>query len=187
MGLFRLVDLDMLLHATHHRTSQVRHADRVLSDFAKCDHRVLIVIAVEGQRSTRGDFAGTLRREQDQLESIRNFENTIFDGNTRHCETLHWARESVYIWGQSADGNSKRRRAGAPESLRLTLVGAGAYRLPFAGRMAEWLCRGLQILVQRFDSASGLQGSKLFFATLVFGFLRDLVPALRGSLCVIPL
>ncbi len=25
------------------------------------------------------------------------------------------------------------------------------------GRMAEWLCRGLQILVQRFDSASGLQ------------------------------
>jgi hypothetical protein len=24
------------------------------------------------------------------------------------------------------------------------------------GRMAEWLCRGLQILVQRFDSASGL-------------------------------
>ena len=56
-----------------------------------------------------------------------------------------------------------------------------------AGRMAEWLCRGLQILVQRFDSASGLQGSKLFFANLVFSFLRDLVPALRGSLCVIPL
>src|SRR5438874_12798890 len=25
------------------------------------------------------------------------------------------------------------------------------------GRMAEWLCRGLQIPVQRFDSASGLQ------------------------------
>src|SRR6185312_2663870 len=25
-----------------------------------------------------------------------------------------------------------------------------------SGRMAEWLCRGLQILVQRFDSASGL-------------------------------
>src|SRR4029077_4783680 len=130
MGLFSLVDLDMLLHATHHRTSQVFQADRVLSDFAKCDHRVLIVIAVEGQRSTRGDFAGTLRREQDQLEPIRNFENTIFDGNTRHCETLHWARESVYIWSQSADGNSKRRRAGAPESLRLTLVGAGAYMAP---------------------------------------------------------
>src|SRR5207245_2114663 len=97
MGLFRLVELDMLLHAPHHRTSQVFQADRVLSDFAKCDHRVLIVIAVEGQRSTRGDFAGTLRREQDQLESIRNFENTIFDGNARHCETLHWqGNQSIY-------------------------------------------------------------------------------------------
>src|SRR6266446_5032891 len=139
MGLFRLVELDMLLHATHHRTSQVFQADRVLSDFAKCDHRVLIVIAVEGQRSTRGDFAGTLRREQDQLESIRNFENTIFDGNARHCETLHWQGNQSIIWGQSADGNSKRRRAAAPESLRLTLAGAGAYMAPLRrpdGRVA---------------------------------------------------
>src|SRR6185503_12798275 len=33
--------------------------------------------------------------------------------------------------------------------------GAALYVAP-SGRMAEWLCRGLQILVQRFDSASGL-------------------------------
>ena len=33
--------------------------------------------------------------------------------------------------------------------------GAALYLAP-SGRMAEWLCRGLQILVQRFDSASGL-------------------------------
>jgi hypothetical protein len=41
---------------------------------------------------------------------------------------------------------------------RLTPVPTRAY-MPVmrAGRMAEWLCRGLQILVQRFDSASGLQ------------------------------
>ncbi len=49
---------------------------------------------------------------------------------------------------------------GVPESLCLTLVGAGAYMAPLAGRMAEWLCRGLQILVERFDSASGLQPAK---------------------------
>ena len=30
-----------------------------------------------------------------------------------------------------------------------------------AGRMAEWLCRGLQILVQRFDSASGLHNGTM--------------------------
>jgi hypothetical protein len=39
----------------------------------------------------------------------------------------------------------------------LTAVPTNTY-ISIAGRMAEWLCRGLQILVQRFDSASGLQG-----------------------------
>jgi hypothetical protein len=43
----------------------------------------------------------------------------------------------------------------------LALVGAGAYMASLAGRMAEWLCRGLQILVERFDSASGLQKGAL--------------------------
>ena len=40
----------------------------------------------------------------------------------------------------------------------MTRPAAPAYSLTCeGGRMAEWLCRGLQILVQRFDSASGLQ------------------------------
>jgi hypothetical protein len=45
-------------------------------------------------------------------------------------------------------GNFRRR-------TRLTALRGAAY-MTAAGRMAEWLCRGLQILVQRFDSASGL-------------------------------
>src|SRR5438067_9602802 len=39
----------------------------------------------------------------------------------------------------------------------LTPVLLDAYISRTAGRMAEWLCNGLQIRVQRFDSASGLQ------------------------------
>ena len=55
-----------------------------------------------------------------------------------------------------------RQQARAPSAMRhlacLTVCAVRAY-MPVmrAGRMAEWLCRGLQILVQRFDSASGLQ------------------------------
>jgi hypothetical protein len=42
------------------------------------------------------------------------------------------------------------------------------------GRMAEWLCRGLQILVRRFDSASGLHFLK---AQLISqAFLAESVP-----------
>jgi hypothetical protein len=36
------------------------------------------------------------------------------------------------------------------------------------GRMAEWLCRGLQILVRRFDSASGLHFLKAQLISLIF-------------------
>src|SRR6266853_4589541 len=39
----------------------------------------------------------------------------------------------------------------------LTPILPDAYISPATGRMAEWLCNGLQIRVQRFDSASGLQ------------------------------
>ena len=39
----------------------------------------------------------------------------------------------------------------------LTPIVPDAYISPATGRMAEWLCNGLQIRVQRFDSASGLQ------------------------------
>ncbi len=45
--------------------------------------------------------------------------------------------------------------------------------------MAEWLCRGLQILVQRFDSASGLQGPKPHEIKYFSCWLRALPPAPR--------
>ncbi len=64
---------------------------------------------------------------------------------------------------------------GAPEApgRGLTPVVPRAYIIaaPNAtwGRMAEWLCNGLQIRVQRFDSASGLQR---FFLLLFSGLKR---------------
>jgi len=62
------------------------------------------------------------------------------------------ARESVYIWGQSADGNSKRRRPGSPGIATLDLVGAGAYIVP-SRPVAEWHAE-MQISYA-VDSASG--------------------------------
>ena len=41
-----------------------------------------------------------------------------------------------------------------------TAILPDAYISPATGRMAEWLCNGLQIRVQRFDSASGLHGTR---------------------------
>ena len=52
--------------------------------------------------------------------------------------------------------------------------------------MAEWLCRGLQILVQRFDSASGLQGTNFLILHAFFANLSALFSALGRALRVIP-
>ena len=66
------------------------------------------------------------------------------------------------IWVAAQCGNSKAAANPAiPVAARgcgLTLLVARAYITPASGRMAEWLCNGLQIRVQRFDSASGLHG-----------------------------
>jgi hypothetical protein len=60
--------------------------------------------------------------------------------------------------------NADAGQAGRGDALRpgLTRAGPGAYITPAIGRMAEWLCNGLQIRPQRFDSASGLQSRQLF-------------------------
>ena len=55
-------------------------------------------------------------------------------------------------------GQSLPARYSAARGRRgLTPIVPDAYISPATGRMAEWLCNGLQIRVQRFDSASGLQ------------------------------
>src|SRR5258707_7558217 len=65
------------------------------------------------------------------------------------------------IWVAGHCGNSKAAlRPAIPLAARgcgLTPLVPDAYISPATGRMAEWLCNGLQIRVQRFDSASGLQ------------------------------
>ena len=54
----------------------------------------------------------------------------------------------------------------------LTPILPDAYISPATGRMAEWLCNGLQIRVQRFDSASGLQAPHAVEAGVPFSLPR---------------
>ena len=129
VGFLGLVDLDVLLHAAHHRASQMFEPDRLLGDLAQRDDRVLVVVAIERQRSAGGDLAGALCREQDELEAVRDLEDTIFDSDARHSSTLRETRRLTNIWGTSAGGNTERH-APAQTPLRLTPVGPGAYIKP---------------------------------------------------------
>src|SRR6516165_4342070 len=101
VGFLRLVDFDMLLHAAHHRASQMLEPDRLVGYLAQRDDRVLIVVSVQGQRCARGNFASALCREQHELETVRDLEDTVFDGNARHSNTLRQTRKSINIWSAS--------------------------------------------------------------------------------------
>ena len=68
---------------------------------------------------------------------------------------LNRGRESLSI--DLSQGAVPAHFRTGPDGCGLTPVMADAYISRTAGRMAEWLCNGLQIRVQRFDSASGLQ------------------------------
>src|SRR5205814_5111888 len=135
------VDLDMLLHAAHHRGFQMIESDSLVGDLAQRNDRVLVVIAVYRQRGAGADFTRTLRGEQHELKSVRDFDNTIFNSDARHFSRLFRNCELTNIWSVPATGN--RRAAPVLDQARSTRL----YAAMRAGRMAEWLCRGLQILV----------------------------------------
>jgi hypothetical protein len=57
------VDLDMLLHPTHHRGPQMVELDRFLSDLPQRDNRLLVIVPINRERAAGGDFTRPLRRE----------------------------------------------------------------------------------------------------------------------------
>ncbi len=62
--------------------------DRLVSNLAQRNDRVLVVVAVDRQRGAGGDFPRPLGGEQHELKSVRHFDNTIFNGDTRHFSQL---------------------------------------------------------------------------------------------------
>ncbi len=79
-----LVELDMLLHALDQVFLKLVEHDGLVGDLAQRHDRVLVVVAVERELRAAGDVARALRRQQHQLEPVRNLENAVFDGNARH-------------------------------------------------------------------------------------------------------
>ena len=62
--------------------------DRLVGDLAQRDHRVLVVVAVDGQFLAAAQVARALGGEQNQLEAVGNLLDAIFDGDARHALSL---------------------------------------------------------------------------------------------------
>jgi hypothetical protein len=74
----------MLAQALHQAVGQPVEIDRRIGDLTQRHDRVLVVVAVEGERRAGRDVASPLGRQHDQLEPVRDLQDTIFNGDARH-------------------------------------------------------------------------------------------------------
>src|SRR6185437_6451538 len=100
--------------------------DGLVGDLAQRHHRVLVVVALQGDLRPGGDIARTLGREQHQLEAVGDLEDAIFDGYASHADTSPEPRASpTNIWVLRPHCNM----AAIVEQTRLTI------------RLGAWLPR----------------------------------------------
>src|SRR5579884_1294081 len=82
-GLVLLVDAN-LLEVGDDRLLEVLGLDRLLGDLAQRDHGVLVAVAIDREVGAARNLARTLRREQDEIEPVRDLVYAIFNRNARH-------------------------------------------------------------------------------------------------------
>jgi hypothetical protein len=81
---FGLVDLDLGLVDSIIRSRRIIGRLGFVGDLAQRHDRVLVVVAVDGQRAAGGDFARTMGGQHHQVEPVRNLVNAIFDRHAGH-------------------------------------------------------------------------------------------------------
>src|SRR5262249_24800825 len=83
-----------------------------IRDLAQRDDRVLVVVAVDQDRSAGRNDARTVRREQHELESVLDLVDAVFDGHAGHGRATP---KVMALKGSSAAlsrGRGKKKGAG---------------------------------------------------------------------------
>ena len=77
---------DCMPGTIHHwqRFVQLARTDRLFRDLAKRNNGILVAIAIDGQLGASRDFASALGSQQDEVETVGNLVDAIFNGNACH-------------------------------------------------------------------------------------------------------
>ncbi len=75
----------MLLQRMDQVFLQIVGRQRLVGDFAQRDDRVLVLVAIDGDRGALRNLAGTVAGEQNELEAVLDFVDAIFNGDAGHC------------------------------------------------------------------------------------------------------
>ena len=82
---FRLVHFNVFLEAADKTFLKIIEFNRLGGDFAERHHRVLVVVALNGQGGAGGNIPRPMGCQHDQFEAVGNLENTIFNCNACHA------------------------------------------------------------------------------------------------------
>src|SRR3546814_8310892 len=85
--LFVIVDLH-LLQSADQRFLEIGRRDGLFRNFTQRDNRILVPVAINGQLGTSIDFPRTLSGKQDQVKTVCNLVDAIFDSNAGHVGSL---------------------------------------------------------------------------------------------------
>ncbi len=109
----RIVVVDLhLLHRADQIELEVFGKDGLVGDLAQRDDRILVTVAVDRQLGATGNGARPLSGQKDEIETIGNLVDAIFDSDARHA----WLLESVKCAGKcdplSADSRKVNEKRG---------------------------------------------------------------------------
>ena len=76
----------MFLQALDEPLPEIIEVDGLIGDFAQGDHRVLVLVAIEGQFRAGRNAACPLRGQHDQLKAVWNLGYTIFNRYSGHYD-----------------------------------------------------------------------------------------------------
>jgi hypothetical protein len=72
---------------------QAVEIDILVSDFTQSNDGILVIVAIQRQFLAASDVPGPLRGQENQLKAVRNLQNAIFNGDTRHPLNLRMKDE----------------------------------------------------------------------------------------------
>ncbi len=81
---FFLITRNDALQAVDEAVFQRVKVEITISNFAQGHDRVFVVVAVERQLGTGRDIPGAVRSQQNEIKTVRNFLDTIFNGDAGH-------------------------------------------------------------------------------------------------------
>ncbi len=84
-GGLRLVDLDIFLQRVNQFLAQVVRRDGHVGDLAQRHHRVLVVVALDGDRCAGRYHARPVTRQQHEIKPVFNLVDAVFNGNAGHA------------------------------------------------------------------------------------------------------